>query len=124
MRFAAILFTLTLAALAGAQPASPQREARELVGRTAAAAQRCVLIQAGEALHISETDPRLLLYGRGRTIWANRLAPSCEIDFNDILVTDPTGPHYCRGDLVRSIDRVSRVPGAACKLGEFVPYTR
>lgn len=124
MRFAAILLISTLAAFAGAQPVSAPREARELAGRTAAAPQRCVLIQAGEALRISETNPRLLLYGRGRTIWANRLAPSCGIDFNDILVTDPIGPHYCRGDLVRSIDRVSRVPGAACKLGDFVPYTR
>jgi hypothetical protein len=27
-------------------------------------------------------------------------------------------------DLVRSFDRLSRIPGSACVLGDFVPYTR
>ncbi|HYX47555.1 MAG TPA: hypothetical protein VE820_12135 [Sphingomicrobium sp.] len=124
MRSVATLLTFVLAAFAAPQPTFAPRGARELAGRSPGPPQRCVLIQSGEALRVSETDPHMLLYGRGRTIAANRLAPVCGINFNDILVTDPIGPYYCRGDLVRSIDRVSRVPGAACKLGDFVPYKR
>ena len=121
MRSALIPLAFALAAFAAPQPASVPSE---LAGRTAGAPQRCTLIQAGEAFRVSDTDRRILLYGKGRTIWANRVAPACEINVSDILVTDPIGPYYCRGDLVRSFDRINRVPGAACKLGEFVPYTR
>ena len=121
MRSVAILLAFMLAAFVAPRPGSPPSE---LAGRSAGAPQRCALIQAGEALRVSDTDPHLLLYGRGRTIWVNRVAAACGINFNDILVTDPIGPYYCRGDLVRSFDRVNRVPGAACKLGDFVPYTR
>jgi len=39
-------------------------------------------------------------------------------------VTEPIGSQYCRGDIVRSFDRQSRIPGPACILGDFVPYTR
>jgi hypothetical protein len=42
----------------------------------------------------------------------------------DVLVMEPIGSQYCRGDLVRSVDPVSRIPGAACQLGDFVPYTK
>ena len=121
MRSVAILLSLATAAFAAPQPASSPSE---LADRVAGKPERCTLIQAGEALRVSETDPHLLLYGKGRTIWASRVAPACAINVNDILVTDPIGPYYCRGDLVRSFDRVNRVPGAACKLGDFVPYSR
>lgn len=121
MRSVAILLAFTLAAFAAPQPASVPSE---LAGRTAGAPQRCTLIQSGEALRVSDNDRHVVLYGKGRTIWASRVAPACGIGANDILVTDPIGPYYCRGDLVRSLDRINRVPGAACKLGEFVPYTR
>ena len=41
-----------------------------------------------------------------------------------VLVTEPTGSQYCRGDIVRTFDRSSRIPGPACILGDFVPYRR
>jgi hypothetical protein len=83
-----------------------------------------VLIQAGEGLRLSESGSHLLLYGNGRTIWANDLGGECAISPNDILITEPLAPYYCRGDLVRSLDHISRIPGPACRLGDFVPYTR
>jgi hypothetical protein len=43
---------------------------------------------------------------------------------NDILVTYPIGSQYCRGDITRTIDRISRMPGPGCVLGDFVPYRR
>lgn len=64
-----------------------------------------------------------MLYGSGRTIWANNLG-SCRFGYDDILVMQLYGSQLCRGDIVRSLDRLSRIPGPACVLGDFVPYRR
>lgn len=96
----------------------------ELAGRAAGAPQQCVLIQQLDALRVSDNNRHTLLYGSGRTIWANQLGRECTFGTNDLLVTEPIGSHYCRGDIVRSFDRLSRIPGPSCVLGNFVPYTR
>ena len=57
-------------------------------------------------------------------IWANPLGPHCSFRSDDVLVTEPIGSSYCRGDLVRSFDSQSRIPGPACVLGDFIPYRR
>ena len=95
----------------------------ELAGRAAGAPQHCLEYSRTESLRVSDTDPHMLLYGRGRTIWANDLGPGCGFSRNDVLVTRPLS-RYCRGDVVRSFDNVSRIPGPGCVLGDFVPYTR
>lgn len=95
----------------------------ELAGRTAGPAQRCIQIVPNESLQI--VSPNALLYGAGRTVWLNRPPGDCRgLRESDILVTDPVSAQYCRGDLVRSFDRHSRIPGPSCRLGDFVPYTR
>ncbi|MEA3079082.1 MAG: hypothetical protein QOF05_490 [Sphingomonadales bacterium] len=123
--------TRTLAALAlllgSCAPPPPAAQQRgpdaELAGRVAGAPERCVSISSQQSLRVSDSDRHMLLYGNGRTIWANRLG-QCTFGSNDVLVTEPMGSYYCRGDLVRSFDRQSRIPGPACVLGEFVPYNR
>ena len=77
-----------------------------------------------QSLRVSDSNRHTLLYGSGRTIWANLLAPHCSFRFDDLLVTEPTGSYYCRGDIVRSLDRISGIPGPACVLGDFIPYSR
>ena len=122
----------TLAALiavaAGCAPAGPMAEnvdVSEVTGRTAGTPTRCVLIIQGDALRLAEGQRLILIYGRGKTIWVNRLGGSCAgLEHDYSLIVDPIGAHYCRGDRVRSIDPVSRVPGATCFLGDFIPYTR
>lgn len=103
---------------------APQGPIRELAGRSAGKPEGCVPIQQSESLRVAENDRHLLLYGSGRTIWVNHLGPECGFNQDDVLVTHPFGSSYCRGDLVRSIDRDSRIPGPACVLNDFVPYTR
>lgn len=125
MRFASLLIVLGIAGCAAPEPyATPQQQPRELAGRVAGAAERCVLIQASESLRVSDNDRHTLLYGSGRTIWANRLGPTCGFAYNDLLITEPVGSYHCRGDLVRSMDRYSRIPGPSCVLGDFVSYSR
>jgi hypothetical protein len=124
MRLAIILIGTALAGCAAPQPTGPPQQPRELAGRVAGSAQRCVLIQASESLRVSDNDRHTLLYGSGKTIWANSLGSSCGFNSNDILVSQPLGSYYCRGDIIRSFDRFSRIPGPSCILGEFVPFTR
>jgi hypothetical protein len=121
MRLAAVLL---LGACAAPQPTEAPGPPRELAGRVAGPAQKCVLIQANESLRVSDTNRHLLLYGSGKTIFANQLAPACGYGRDDVLITEPSGSYYCRGDLVRSMDRLSHIPGPSCAIGEFVPYTR
>lgn len=85
---------------------------------------RCVTIYAQQSLMVSETSRHTLIYRDGRTTWVNELANYCRFGINDVLVTEPIGSQYCRGDIIRSFDRISHIPGPGCVLGEFVPYKR
>jgi hypothetical protein len=124
MRFMRLAAVLLLGACAAPQPTEAPVPPRELAGRVAGPAQKCVLIQANESLRVSDTNRHVLLYGSGKTIFANQLAPACGYGRDDVLITEPSGSYYCRGDLVRSMDRLSHIPGPSCAIGEFVPYTR
>ena len=84
----------------------------------------CVTIYPQHALLVSENNRHTLLYNDGRITWANELARYCRFRFDDVLVTELHGSQYCRGDIVRSFDRTSHIPGAGCVLNDFVPYTR
>jgi hypothetical protein len=55
-------------------------------------------------------------------MFANYLG-QCRVDPNDLLVTLPSAGSYCRGDVIKTVDRSSGLPGSACILGNFVPYT-
>ena len=123
MRVVPAALSACLAACAASPPGPVTAQPTELAGRVAGGAQRCVLIVQGEGLRLA--DSHTILYGQGRTLWVNRLAPECSgLSRSDALVIEPLGSQYCRGDLVRTIDPVSRLPGPACRLGDFIPYTR
>jgi hypothetical protein len=114
---------ILIASCAPAKPAAVPITIAELAGRTAGSPQRCVPAQQTSGLRIA--DKGVVIYGSGRTVWLNRLASDCPgMTRMDILVVEPTGSQYCRGDRVRTVDPVSRIPGPACILGDFVPYTR
>lgn len=114
---------LLLMSCSQAEPRTSTAAIPDLAGRTAGAPRRCVPAQQTSALHV--LDSHTLLYGGGRTIWLNRLASDCPgITRMDVLIVEPTGSQYCRGDRVRSVDPVSKTPGPACVLGDFVPYSR
>jgi hypothetical protein len=115
---------LVLAACA-APPAGPepQQPAAELAGYAPGAPVNCVSTEQLQGLRLSDTNRHVLLYGTGAKIWANPVG-SCGYGRDDVLVTEPFGSQICRGDIVRSFDRLSRIPGPACVLGDFIPYTR
>jgi len=122
-RISLLLVPLLLASCAAPPSSAPRRAAAELAGRKAGAPQHCISFDRLEGLRVSDTDRHMLLYGRGGMIWANDLGPECGFSVNDSLISEPLS-RYCRGDLVRSLDHVSQIPGPTCVLGDFVPYKR
>jgi hypothetical protein len=94
----------------------------ELAGRTAGAPQRCVTFQQREGLHIA--GPHTLTFRDGPTLWVNSVPGCSALRNSDILVLEPVGSQYCRGDFVRTRDNVTLLPGPGCRLNEFVPYTK
>ena len=124
MKLRASLLMLTLGCCTEPPvPPQPQGPPLELAGRSPGRPQSCVTTTQLDVLKPSENAPHVLLYGTGRTVWANDVG-SCRFRQDDILVMQLYGSQLCRGDIVRSIDRFTKIPGAACVLNEFVPYTR
>ena len=112
--------------LAGCAPQAPlpaEGPISEIAGRVVGPSQRCLTTERTEGLRT--VNRSTLAFGSGRTVWINRVDPRCSgFSRSDLLVVEPIGSQYCRGDLVRTIDPVSKIPGPACQLGDFVPYTR
>lgn len=120
-----VALALAIGSCAPSPPAAQvQGPASELAGLVAGPPKRCVSITPLESLRVSDSDPHLLIYGNGRTIYANPLGPHCSFRHDDVLVMQPTSSEYCEGDIARSIDRYSKIPGPACVLGNFIPYSR
>ena len=117
---------MILAGSCAAPPPDPVHSGppAELAGRIAGPPRECVQMQQSEPLRVAEGDRHMLIYGRGRTIWVNHLGPDCSIREYDTLVTHSFGSSYCHGDIVRSFEPSSLIPGPACILGPFIPYTR
>ena len=118
--------TLAVAALAGCTappPVASNAPIAEIAGRVAGPAQRCVTTTQSQGLQVANRNT--LLYRNGSKLWVNQLQDGCG-GFGrwDVLVTEPIGTQYCRGDLIRSFDPVSKIPGPSCRLGDFVPYSR
>lgn len=123
MRLQIFLLAAILGSCAPPPPAMAPRPLAELAGRTPGPAKDCVPIRTSENLRVAD-DRSTLIYGSGKTIWVNALGPSCRFGFDDIPIFEPTVSSYCRGDIVRTVDRYSRIPGPSCVLGPFVSFTR
>lgn len=122
MRLLALSATALLAGCTPPQPAATTAAIPELAGRVAGAPQRCITFGQNESLRIA--SPQALIYGNGRTIYLNAVPKCSGLNSSDILILEPIGSRYCRGDFVRTRDNVSGLPGPGCQLGDFVPYTR
>ena|SRR5215212_890702 len=123
MRLHILLLAAMLGSCAVPPPPGPPRPLTELTGRIAGTPKDCVPIRSSVTLRVAD-DRTTLIYGSGKTIWVNALGPSCRFGFNDIPIFEPSASSYCRGDIVRTVDRDSHIPGPSCVLGEFVPFTQ
>ena len=92
--------TLAVAALAGCTappPVASNAPIAEIAGRVAGPAQRCVTTTQSQGLQAANRNT--LLYRNGSKLWVNQLQDGCG-GFGrwDVLVTEPIGTQYCRGD--------------------------
>lgn len=113
---------IALAAILAGACAAPPYEA-PAIAAAAGAPQRCVSIDSAGSLRV--VDRATITFASGSTRWVNRLKMQCAgVTSFDIPVMEPSGSQYCSGDLVRTIDQRTGIPGPACVLGDFVPYRR
>ena len=124
MRLLPLLLVLGGCAVTSSAADNGQDLARALEGRTAGPPQQCVDASSpGNSLVALER--RTLTIRDGRTLWVNRLAPGCPgFHSTETLIVEVHEGRYCRNDRVRSVPAGGGIPGAACLLGEFVPYRK
>lgn len=118
---------LTLATLLPACTMQPQTvghaRADDLTGRVAGKAQSCVSIPPTE--NIRHLDSATLAYRSGRVVYVNRLRSVCpHLTATTTLLFDLHAGQYCSGDHFRTVDTGSSIPGPACVLGDWEPFTR
>lgn len=98
---------------------------KELDGKIAGTPVNCIN-GARSTATIRVSDNILLYRVSGRLVYQNTLRSSCPglARDNDIIVTETFGGSYCKGDLLKLVDRSSGIQGPVCSLGEFVPYKK
>ena len=116
----------TSAAALAATPDNSRNEAKlaaALAGRVAGKPVSCITLSSAQSSQI--IDRTAILYDTGRTIYVNRPESGREsLDSDDILVTKLYSSQLCNVDIVRLVDRGSRMETGFVGLGEFVPYTK
>ena len=124
MRFITVCLLPALAGCTAPPPTAPSNAPiAEIAGRLAGAPQRCVATRQSEGFRAANRNT--LLLRRGKSIWVNQLQGGCgSFGQWDVLVTEPIGTQHCEGDLIRSFDPVSKIPGPTCRLGAFIPYRK
>lgn len=115
------VLTLLAAACAPSNPAAGPTPIPEIAGRTAGPPQSCVRNDSSTSVHFTNRDT--LVFTSGSTVLLNTTRCPALTD-NDLPVFQVYGGQYCRGDIVKTVDRYSGIPGPSCVLGDFVPYRR
>jgi hypothetical protein len=123
LRTAILSAGLAVFTAASSPPPVASQKITELAGRAPGKPQRCIGGQPGTLFATADSDPHLLLYDDGRTIWTNTLEASCGFEAGQTVIPDESASYYCRGDFVRAGNRITLSPfGQRCSLGNFTPY--
>jgi hypothetical protein len=97
--------------------------AKLVEGRTAGKPVDCVPITQIRSTEI--IDHTAIVYtGSNGTLYVNRPSGVNFLDDDDILVSEPYNGQACRIDIVRLVDRGSRMPSGSIGLNDFVPYPK
>jgi len=123
---AVALLMLASGAAAETAPSLKPREAlkleKALAGKVPGAPVDCV--QRNLLNDLQTIGNGTLLYKVGSKLtYRNDLGGQCQgLRSDDIPVFQTFGSSYCKGDLIRMVDRISGNLRGACVLGPFVPY--
>ena len=108
-----------------AQAETQGKLAAELAGLTPGEPIACLPEPARTQEATAAFGPTLVYRVTRNVKYRNDTLGGCErLSRGDILVSrTPTG-RTCRGDILRTLDPVSRFDTGSCTLGNFVPYRR
>jgi hypothetical protein len=98
---------------------------KELNGKVAGKPVNCISASISpNSIRIS--DDMLLYRVSGRLVYQNLLRGRCPglVRNDDVIVTRIFGSQYCRGDIIKLVDRFSGIAGPSCILGDFIPYRK
>ena len=135
MRLPACFILAACGVLAGSCATAPVQETRSpaaakeladaLDGRVAGDAERC--ISNFPTTEVRVIDDWTVLYSEGRTIYVQNPLGGCPGigSGSRTLVTRQVGTsQICEGDINQTVDLQTRVGGAACVFGPFIPYRK
>lgn len=119
----AALLVMAGAFTIAAAPSPEARLDRMLAGRVAGKPVDCIALRDIRSSQI--VDRTAIVYEVGSKLYVNRpRGGASTLSNDDILVTNTVGSQLCRVDVVRLIDRTSRMYSGFVNLGDFVPYTK
>lgn len=96
--------------------------AEALTGYTAGRPQYCIPIRQQQSTIYGN---KILYRTTGRQVFVTDTNGGCfGMSRNDVLVTRSFTGQLCRGDIVTTVDPISRIQTGACSFGDFVPYTK
>lgn len=103
-------------------PVSEERQRildRELAGKTAQPAERCISTRNVHRMHVI-SDDTLLFRVSGSLVYINRLRQACPGLARTAYAPRiaASGSRYCSGDIAET----EADGGSSCQLGEFIPY--
>lgn len=96
---------------------------KQLAGLVPGKPQACIdPVRYRETTRVGDT----ILYKNGRNdIMRNDTGGGCfGLRRGDAIVTRTFGSQLCRGDIVQTVDMVSRVQSGSCAFNDFVPYRK
>ncbi len=110
---------------AQAERLSPQAKlAKMLDGRVAGAPVNCLQLRDIQSSEIINKTA-IVYRGRNGTLYVNKVdGGAAFLDDDDILVSKTYSSQLCSIDIIRLIDRSSRMSSGSVSLGEFVPYPK
>ena len=130
-----VIAGLTLLAVAASTPdtrrAADEAKAeaaltQELAGLTAGPAQTCLDSFVTRDASATSFGDTLVYRTSGATRYVTRTTGCTGVGGkgDNILVTTVPETHICRGDIARTVDRVSHFDTGSCAFGDFVPYRK
>lgn len=70
-------------------------------------------------------DKKTVIYRQGQRVFVNTLVAECpNLSSYNTMVVELHGSQICRNDQFRVIEPGSAIPGAYCRFGKFMPYSK
>lgn len=132
IRTALLAVGATVLSASAAMTANPEQNpkataalAKELAGRTAGPATRCVPYFRVNDMKI--IDDGTIIFGKGKTVYLQRPVGGCpglRIGGNSLVARQFATNRMCQGDINEVVDVRNGITVGSCVFEDFIPYTK